>query len=1176
MHKRLFVLALGLILLSTEGAFALVGQTMTPAPQTPKAFTTEINVGPNNQVYTFTSSSTSTLDFALGEVLVKFRNQARANEAKLNRKSSSGALQIQNRPGLSRIFERHKITGGEAVFRHGVRPRDTALASLDRVVKLSADHLKAVRAPKGSKENLAARHETQAIVEELTRDPDVEYAELNYFMEAQVATNDTYASSSGAWGQSFPDLWGLQKLNIESAWSKTEGDGIVVAVSDTGVDYNHPDIAASMWMNGGESGALCSNGVDDDGNGYIDDCRGWNFVWNHSNPIDDHGHGTHVAGTIAAVGNNGLGIVGVAPRVLIMPVKGLNAYGSGSSEDLANGILYAAVNGAKVINASWGGCCGPTPKVFLDAINYAHDIAGVTFVAAAGNLSSDVGDESYGFIPANARNAVTVAAFDHTDARAYFSNFGTKIDVGAPGGGDNEPATAYAPFYSILSLLSGAAPPLNSSLVVGGQYLRLAGTSMAAPHVSGVAALIKAYRPEFTPEQVRQALRTGARDVGTLGFDSDSGYGLLDASRALTTSTPLVTQLTGPVTSTLTGVQSVDFYGTASGPNFSRWRLEYSSNPTKEPLPQSWTVIASSSNPVANGFLGRWNISTVSDGPYAVRLVAINTSQQSFEWRRVMTIKQVVITSPPPDNQTSFFPVITPFRGGQTITIRGTVAPASFQSYSIHVFGNSGGSELAGVSLTNGGLQKVTNGVLGTWDTRGAPADHYTIWVNVTSNNGLPIPSASASVIVDPSFHAGWPKTISSWWANTNNLTSAPLYPGGRANLVIADPSRSQVVLYDHTGVALPGWPQTVDPQGEGWIIIQNGPAMADVTGDGLPEVLAANSVGDVFIWDRNGRLLSGWPKRYYGQFVAADDVDGNGAAEIVVVAYGGIIYLLNSAGTTLPGWPQAVDQNTVYRSFGTPTIADLDRDGRKEIIVMNQNKPGNLYVFKFDGTMMSGWPKAINDTIPFETNWSPMHPAVGDLDQDGNSEIVVGSMDGKMHVFRYDGSTVSGWPQAAQEVAPCCSYSFNSPAVGDINADGKLEVVAGQGSLGGAANYLYAWLGDGRLLPGWPVKVGPFSYPPPSASFFGFGPPALADVDGDGSVDIIASSDVRDAYHAFSLHAYRSDGTLVAGFPKPTVYLGGGRPIPQRLMISMVMDCLRWRGGTMLATYTCGICLLA
>ena len=156
-------------------------------------------------------------------------------------------------------------------------------------------------------------------LQRLKADPDVEFAEPTHTFSTNQLPNDPFLATSGTWGQPYQDLWGLFAINAPAAWDTAQGDGIVVAVVDTGVDYNHPDIAANIWTNVNE---VDGNFIDDDGNGFVDDVRGWNFMFNNNDPSDHNGHGTHVAGTIAALGNNGIGVIGVAWHSQIMAVKG--------------------------------------------------------------------------------------------------------------------------------------------------------------------------------------------------------------------------------------------------------------------------------------------------------------------------------------------------------------------------------------------------------------------------------------------------------------------------------------------------------------------------------------------------------------------------------------------------------------------------------------------------------------------------------------------------------------------------------------------------------------------------------------------------------------------------------------------------------------------------------------
>src|SRR5437588_3148989 len=206
--------------------------------------------------------------------------------------------------------------------------------------------------------NTNSEAELKRHIDQLKADPEIEFAEPDHVVRSsQTTPDDPYLSSSGSWGQSYGDLWGILAIGAPTAWNTNAGDGIVVAVVDTGIDYNHPDIAANVWTNTKE---LANNGVDDDNNGYIDDVRGWDFIGptyqtptQSNDPIDRMGHGTHVAGTIAAVGNNGIGVIGVAWRAKVMAVKGPDDSGFGLDSTLGPAIIYAANNGAEVISNSW-------------------------------------------------------------------------------------------------------------------------------------------------------------------------------------------------------------------------------------------------------------------------------------------------------------------------------------------------------------------------------------------------------------------------------------------------------------------------------------------------------------------------------------------------------------------------------------------------------------------------------------------------------------------------------------------------------------------------------------------------------------------------------------------------------------------------------------------------------
>ena len=318
--------------------------------------------------------------------------------------------------------------------------------------------------------------------------------------DGQATGNPAEAGAAGA------------DMRWSSARTQT-GAGVVVAVIDSGIDFAHPDLVAAQFAHPGEPANRCSDGKDQDANGYIDDCRGWDFVNNDRQQYDtttstgaavDNGHGTHVAGTIAATADNNVGIAGVAPGVKIMPLK-INENGAFPMSRAALAVEYAVANGAHIINASWG---ADTPSTALDAAIAKAEAAGVTIIAAAGNTGTN--NDTSARYPANSSSAAvtTVGATTSSDLRASFSNFGaTTVDVFAPGA-------------NILSTLPGSA------------YGYASGTSMAAPHVTGLAALLKSQNTTITPTQIRAKLIASVDTLRTAEGASVSG-GRVDAATAL-------------------------------------------------------------------------------------------------------------------------------------------------------------------------------------------------------------------------------------------------------------------------------------------------------------------------------------------------------------------------------------------------------------------------------------------------------------------------------------------------------------------------------------------------------------------------------------------------------------------------------------------------------------------
>jgi len=385
--------------------------------------------------------------------------------------------------------------------------------------------LEVVRLPEGMP--------VEAAVKLYRRSPDVLYAEPNYTWHAIVIPTDPQ----------FGQLWGLHNtgqsggiadadIDAPEAWDLPNGTGssnVVVGIIDTGIDYTHEDLAANMFQNVLDCN---SNGVDDDGNGFIDDCYGIDTFNGDSDPMDDHSHGTHVAGTIGAVGNNGVGVVGVNWNVRLIACKFLGSGGSGSTAGAIACLEYFSVmrdRGVNIVttNNSWGG--GPFSQALLDAID-AHRQRGILFIAAAGNANfdNDTGD----VFPANyyLPNVISVAATTRIDARASFSDFGRRtVHLGAPG--DDILSTTPNNTYSVFS-----------------------GTSMATPHVAGAAALLAAQDPLRDYRAIKNLLLAGG-DTNLAALTSTISQKRLNARGALDCSSlpnPVVLSRLRPVPASAT------------------------------------------------------------------------------------------------------------------------------------------------------------------------------------------------------------------------------------------------------------------------------------------------------------------------------------------------------------------------------------------------------------------------------------------------------------------------------------------------------------------------------------------------------------------------------------------------------------------------------------------------
>ncbi|MBN1455867.1 MAG: S8 family serine peptidase [Methanomicrobia archaeon] len=605
---------------SAELSASGVPEAPTRIPRTvDRAHSSVIAPAPSVSYATATISEAS--EFVPGEVIVKFKQHVRFTITQ----QSDGIVTTGIR-SLDALNTRYNVMEQTNVFESAEKYVSAEIPDLTTIYVLTfpqdADIL--------------------SIITEYQKDRNVEYAEPNYIRKASAIPNDPV----------YPGQWAHQLMWSEQAWNITRGNNdVVIAIIDTGVDWNHPDLAANIWTNQGE---LPVNGIDDDGNGFIDDIRGWDFVDTDdlscddvdcsdrdNDPMDFDGHGTHCAGIAGAVTDNGIGVAGMAWNCSIMTVRA--GYRAGTTAyledlDIAAAIVYATDNGADVISMSF--YAPAVSNVLQDAITYAtangleYELGdastnGIVFVAAAGNDNSD--SITY---PAGYDDVIAVAATNQSDGKTDFTSYGSWVDVAAPG-------------FDILSTYFDDA------------YEVLCGTSMSTPYVAGLAGLILSKNPSFTPDEVTSILHSTTDPVTASEY---IGIGRINAYKALQiNSIPIATLDPSLDDAKVRG--SIGIIGTAAGAHFQNYTVEYGVGI----YPTSWTAITASTTPVINDTLATWY---AIPGTVSIRLRVTDTFGTTSEDRVVIHASSGSAVSYVPDNFTTIREAVVAAWDGDTIIVR--------------------------------------------------------------------------------------------------------------------------------------------------------------------------------------------------------------------------------------------------------------------------------------------------------------------------------------------------------------------------------------------------------------------------------------------------------------------------------------------------------------------------
>lgn len=611
---------------------------------------------------------------------------------------------------------------------------------------------------------IPAGRRMQDFIAECRKDPHVEYVEPNYLVHLHYTPNDDFFRYQ--WHLDNPGTGGI---NMRSAWNITRGDpSVVVAIVDTGIAYEDysdqvnafrteeyyqaPDLAQTSFA------------------------PGYDFVDNDDHPNDDVGHGTHVAGTVAQSTNNFAGTAGVAFQTTLMPVKVINDNGYGSSFDVADGIIWAADHGAQIINLSLGSRFPST--AIRNACQYAYQ-QGVTLICSAGNDNRS----EVGYPAAYGEYCIAVGATRYDETRTFYSNFGDELDLMAPGGDLNVDQNNDGVVDGVLQ--QTFLPEDRSAF----NYYLYQGTSMSAPHVSGVAALLIAAGVATTPAEIRDALQSTAKDLGAPGWDPDTGWGLIDAYAALNytggstppANNPPQADPGGPYVGT--SGQPVSFDGRDSG------------DPDGDPLSFVWNF--------GDGFSGVGATpqhTYAASGTYTVSLT-VNDGQASSAPATTSAVISGANSAPQADAGGPYSADVgesVTFDGGGSFDTDGSIASYSWNFGD----GSSGNGQAPSHSYAAAGPYTVT---LTVTDDDGAQ-DSDTAAVTVTENT--PPPGGSVEVFAD-SFENGewnglWSEDAQADWQDSfirktdgrysaqvdgptedGALTSVPINLGGRGNATV-------------------------------------------------------------------------------------------------------------------------------------------------------------------------------------------------------------------------------------------------------------------------------------------------------------------------------------------------------------------------------------------------------
>ncbi len=895
--------------------------------------------------------------------------------------------------------------------------------------------------------------------ETLLQGPGVEAVDLSYPLEMYDVPNDPDFDSQWHWAlMEAPAAWDIGHSTADT----------VIATIDTGMDLDHEDLADAVWNNAIEI-ANGNNGVDDDGNGYIDDFVGWDFRMGDNDPDNVNtfnSHGTHVAGISGAVTNNGIGVAGGSWGASLMTCKVFHddteAHAGAWPAHVAEAIVYAANTGANVINLSLGN--NSDIQVEREACEYAFDL-GVTICAASGNGGNDgIGDDIPHF-PSSYDTVIGVGNTTKFEMKNSSSNWGPTVDVYAPG-----------------TAIRATLPDDD--------YKNLTGTSMSSPVVTGLAALIIANNPGITPQDVEYRIEGGCEniDLYNVPFMGELDPGRINFLFSMA-ETPII-RVKDQVTLDPTGNmnfepdngETVEFYLTLINQS---WMDSTNVNIS---LTNAGTGITIVDGTAAYGDMGSKDTVKNTGEPLSLQITSAAVTDVEITanvtadggYSESLTLN-VHINNPMP--QFPGFPRYA--QGGHNAAAK------------VFDFDNDGIKEI--VTASNDGLVSVCQ----------LDGSYFPGWpvFTGTKNPSDQVLVIAAPAIADLDLDGDYEIIVGDRYYN--RVYKDPNNPGAGSN----HKYEGRVLAFHHDGSVVTGFPVvfetelvTEDPDIEvNDSSVKSSPCIADVVGDTHPEIIVGNYENDVYVIHHDGNIAAGWPvnvKTDVFATAATADFDMDGKEEIVIATKDdsdagqdwGEIYLFEGDGSIAPGFPAYIP-NQIYSA---PVLADVDGDRVPDIIFgtgdyNDEIYPNTVTVLNMNGGAVDGFPVNVDQTVYAS-------PGLGDLNGDGSPEIVVATYSGKLYAFHLDGTLMTGYPV---EVATDQIYS--SPIIADLDNQNGPEILVGSQD-----SFLYVIHGDGT-----PMFTAELDAE-------GFASPCVTDLENDGDIDIVMNG--RSTYVWNLSGAFNSD----------------------------------------------------